>query len=129
MSRAIRRISEALRVSIRESDWESSNYQILTTAEWIEILLSWIDRASLIRMRKVSSFLFWVICKWRYHNAKTKYGNFHLRNIHISLSSSSSTHIYTTQKEKTYSFSLDRRLRWRRSKILMTYDIIMTYVI
>jgi len=82
-AKLMRSINEAFRVPIYASRTveSNSNYQISITAERIEFLLGLIDRTSLNYIKKVSLFLRCVIYKRRYHDAKSKYGNFHLKNV------------------------------------------------
>ena len=61
------------------------DYQTSITTERIEFLLSLIDSLGLNYIRKVSLFLLYILYKQRYYDAKSRCGNFRLRNVTVTV--------------------------------------------
>src|SRR5580765_2257805 len=61
------------------------DYQTSITAERIEFLLGLIDSLGLNYIRKVSLFSLYIFYKQRYYDAKSKCGNFRLRNVTVTV--------------------------------------------
>src|SRR5580765_6389624 len=72
------------------------DYQTSITAERIEFLLGLIDSLGLNYIRKVSLFSLYIFYKQRYYDAKSKCGNFHLRNITVTVIATRILHIHNT---------------------------------